>query len=508
MQYSTSPLIRSIEYLNLDEKVRSIVEDLCEKSDMPIVFWMDSENPRNTRSRLPGQINQYWITIQPNIDENEKNRLIVGGIYSAIQDKNRYWYVEPYTAYVQTLQHNGRQQDIKKIYELGALLNSLVFSLDIECFLEKYGIKTSDSILNKKFAYEKKALRKCIKHVKNSGGGICSYWNRTEEIFHIIEWGNLYRRKSAYKDELIPLITQIKKEYLEDVKYVAESIINMKELYAVEDGSRLVKELLDKLVNRFCLNEMFKICIPNFYKGEYPIGDLSVPIFSYVPDDWPMQKELISWIRTARFFICTYREIGKYNSPDVMINLLDTEISNSYADGTKETGYSISFSSGLVYEMCEFVAQWNISSTMKSFVSAIGEDEFRKSLLRLTIYFITAHEYAHIFHGDCDRSIKNDKILPEIGSKDKEKRADEFAYQAIQKIIPFEHRFAPIPKDELKQRLQSKGLEGFNKWYDSLTKERRAEIVREVEVHRRKCEKDSILLKEVSLLIEQWRLSK
>lgn len=507
MKNSESILIRSIDFLGLDAETKRIAENLMEQSDMPLVFWMGSEVPRNMRARHPEQKNQFWITVKPQTDEQERKRLVLSGIYGAIQEKNRYWRVKVVAEYKDRLIMENDVPHISALHELMGRLGSLATSLDIEWFLSHYGISTNPKVYESGFRKYKEMLRKYSKSLKYRNSLSSVKWCRELEVYHLITLGNFYRRGIEYQEDLKPLLEKIDKQYIKDVAWVAESIENLRAEYNGENGNQLTERFMRQIITRFYLEDKIFLFIPDNYKGIYPLKNgKTAKIFSFIPEDWPEQAQLLQWIRLARTFICIYRESQLYKAPDITVNLIDTDNCNSYADGTAEKGYCISFTSGMVYAVNDILKSWKISAELEGLLSAFGKEETYKQLLKIIIYFITAHEYAHVLLGHCDRSVQNkaDRVTETDEARIiAEKDANRRAVQMIKAAIPMEHRFPPElfgEHEKLKKVLDEGGWEAVMK---ALLKDSKAEIVHEVLLHRMKVERDLLMLNDAIKFVNE-----
>lgn len=509
MKNSESVLIRSIDFLGVNNETKQIAEKLMAQSDMPLVFWMDSELPRNMRARHPEQKNQFWITVQPQADEQERRRLILSGIYGAIQEKKRYWHVEVVSEYRDKLRMENDRAHIIALHELMGRLGSLATSLDIEWFLAHYGISTKPEVYQFGFRKYKEMLRNYSRRFKSRKGLASVKWYREREVHHLITLGNFYRRGREYRRDLKPLLEKIDKQYINDVEWVAKAIVNLRTEYNGTNGNQLTERFMRQIIARFHLEDKIFLQISEAYKGSYPLNNgKMVSIFSYIPEDWPNQVQLTQWIRLARNFICIYRESKMYKVPDITVNLLDTDSCNSFADGTAENGYSISFTAGIINTVNEALKKWNVLAEIGSMISGFGREETYKQLLRMIIYFITAHEYAHILLGDCDQSAqyKADMLTETEEMRTMmERNADSKAIQMIKVVIKLEHRFPPSPPGEyekLQQAMREDGLEAVKR---VLSKERQEEIFYEVSIHRMKCIRDLLMLEEAERFVNKMK---
>ena len=453
MQISDSPIIRCVEHLGLCRKYEALANRLIDQSDMPIVFWMESEMDKNYRHRHPNQKNEYWIVIKPQTDENERVRLILAGLCTAIQERRRYWNVIHHPAYKEALICQGNQRHIAVYRDFPNSLNSIAGTLDAEWFLAQYGICTSTEVRQFYFQDRMSKLNEYVKKHHPPRNQPALTWFRETEVTNLIEYGNYYRLGEPYQKELKKLLPKVQTSYLAEVEKVAQIITDLQHQYDGTNGFHLTERFMTDMIEQFNLDNMIQMYIPEAYDGTYPLENgTHADVFSYIPQNWPRQEEMVRWLRMAREFVCAYRNTQDLYPPDVTINLIDSNIHNSYADGTRETGYCISFTSGLVFQISDFLQKWQISGNGKNLLEIIGEQKFRQQLLRQVIYHITAHEYAHILNGDCDRSAARKQSglgpLPEGERLQTEDRADALAKELLRESALLFYRFPPSPKGE------------------------------------------------------------
>jgi len=252
---SELPLIYCLDYLNLDKEAREIADNLQEQTDMPIVFWLDSDISLSVGARHPKQKNQYWIIIPPRAEGEERRRLILGGMYRAVQETNRYWRFMCY-------------EESEELHQLLGAIGSVATSIDVACFLEKYNIRTGAYILNTRYKNEKKVLRRYIANLKAKKYAEEIRWKKEIECYHIIQCGDFYQRNVDFRKELEYLANQIGNDFFHRMILVAEQIAEMKSNYDGTNGNILTEELMRKWINQFDLEERVQLFIPDYYEGE------------------------------------------------------------------------------------------------------------------------------------------------------------------------------------------------------------------------------------------------
>ena len=78
--------------------------------------------------------------------------------------------------------------------------------------------------------------------------------------------------------------------------------------------------------------------------------------------------------------------------PDVHANIIRSEHINAYADKLGDSYYF----AGLLQTVIDSTDSFDISRIPQAIVNAFGEAEVRKRVSKYCIYYIAAHEYAHI----------------------------------------------------------------------------------------------------------------
>ena len=134
--------------------------------------------------------------------------------------------------------------------------------------------------------------------------------------------------------------------------------------------------------------------------------------------------------------------------PDAHANLILSNHINAYANKFV-SGCYLSFTAGLLIEVMRS-AQDCMATVPPQCVAAIGESAVRSRLTKYALFYITAHEYAHILHGDCEQSTSYKPILNYL--TDREEKADAFAREMLVRILPFQYR--PDMQANLLDRIQ------------------------------------------------------
>lgn len=122
--------------------------------------------------------------------------------------------------------------------------------------------------------------------------------------------------------------------------------------------------------------------------------------------------------------------------PDVHANIIRSEHINAYADKLGDS-YYLSFFAGLLQTVIDSTDSFDISRIPQAIVNAFGEAEVRKRVSTYCIYYIAAHEYAHVINKDCEPAASSS--IPD----EKEANADQKACSMLKASLPFQHRPDP-----------------------------------------------------------------
>lgn len=454
-----APLIYDIQYLNLPKEYERIAISLLKSCDMPMVFWIGANTTLNTRGRHPAQINQYWVLSRTNTSNNENNRLILAGICANIQERKRYLQVCPNPAYEKKLKKSRDSTHVKAYYDFLRAIYSVAASLDIECFLEANGICTESEAIQASFVSHIKKLTEYQKLQSKKKSCYTSRWYREMRLHNLLSYATFYRRSADYRLTITRLLNQINPKYIKTVKTVSQIIQQYKQENSGSNGEELHEQLLRNLVYALHAEDIVCYCYPDVFSGEYPISpEIYAPVYSYVPSDLTNQSALLRWMRMSRELICSYRQSTWYEAPDVMVNLIDSDIVNAYADGSLTSGYCISFTKGLIEACHYYIANWKYSDHFAKY----PYDDVNYHLLRQVVFIITAHEYAHILNGDCNDT--RHSFLPSSNGENiverlqKEASADEKANNIVSDAEMLCYRFPPEAENDEEKAMHAEML--------------------------------------------------
>lgn len=440
-------VIRDVEFLPIGDSSKNLARQLINEIDMQVIFWINSDLEYNVSCRHNEQQNQFWVTVKPQVEQQEFERLILAGLCRGVQERKRYqriwWNVE----YVQNLKN---VEHIDTYVQFLNFIQSFVTSLITEMFLSRHNIFTSEKVKQEKFRHRISLLDEYIqKRQKRSRFVFC--WYRETEVYNLIECGNFWRWGYAYQKELKKYLPKINKEYLSIVEKVAYKIEAIMAAYNGENGGELTEEIQRYIRDTFKLEMLFYYYTPLAKKEKIQFKDgQSAVMLSFIPEDFPQQELLIRWNRISSECISLIREIEQYETPDVTFCLIKSERCNEYANVADDGSAFINYTTAHVSHVYNYLKEYDIYATGDAFlITRMGEDAYRKQLFRFIVYFMAAHEYAHILNGDCIKG-KGEVFNKEIN-------ADNKAEGLLEKIIPFQYRF----ENEFSVQLMKKFFETY-----------------------------------------------
>ena len=494
-----SRLVRNVEELLLSPRAMELARELIRQIDMQVIFLIDAQEKNNCSGRHPMQGNQFWVTVKPQAEAQEFDRLVLAGLYRGIQERKRYrriWYRESYVESLQNPQHG-------KVYmQFVDFLGSFLSSLDTELFLEQYGITTSQAVLQKKYDTRMQGLEEYIAKRRRMPGFA---WYRETEVWNLLEYGNLWQRCYAWKKQIKSRAAKVNPRYVDIIERIAFRIQDMRVLYNGENGAELMEQMEEYIVSTFHLEEMVRFYTPRAHGAVFYFQDgENAQTLEYIPEDIPHQDQLFEWFEEAGRFLNSVRELAAYRIPDVTFWLVRSDRSNAYADHKKDM-YQISFTTGLTEQMNRWLERPQVCEEGNAeLLRILGEDDYRKRLKKTVIDFITAHEYAHILHEDDKKA----RTASEPERRRMEEAADQTAEKLVKWEIPAAYRLSIKPEDQMERfgeafwRMDAKeAMEVI----DSVPPGRKQEMEEEMGWLLEQCRRDELVLRDAIVQIEEFR---
>ena len=439
-----SEVIRDILRLGLSPQAEKLALHLASQIDLPVVFIVNSEkNISFARRHSPQNPNEFWINIAPQTDPKEYERLVIGLLYRGIQERRRYPGLSPVAHYSSML-----NDEHKKIYyDFLNRLTSVATSLDAELFLRQYGIFTSPQVHQAMLDDRIKKLKE-FQRIKNNNPFFHCY--REIEVDNLVDYGNYCRRGKAYRDKLMPLVRQVNKDYVQIILQVSSLITEAAKRYRSEAPDEMIDWLLRKIVKLFKLESMVVLGPINTFKEKIQMTDGNYAVaYSLIPEDWANQEILINCSRYANYFLSLIHRASGCGTltpnPVAHVYLIDSEECNAYTNLGTENEYILSFTTGLFHKIHSHVYGEPFNPSSYDVAKSIYD---RKTYLNkffcYVIFFITAHEYAHVLNGDCELSSSRPYHTTSKEERNLiESRADQTARKLINMCFLFQYQTKP-----------------------------------------------------------------
>ncbi len=417
-------LIRDINLLKISEKAKKIVKQLDSKIDMPVVFWIDYPRAKSVTGRMPNKHNQFWVTVAPQKEQSEFERILIHNLYRGVMQTERYPSIDFNQSYINS---NPEVPEIKQMQHLGEHIISFAQTILCHAHFSSFGISTSE------LSHEKK-----IEMLKNEAQNIRDLVHSNPRVIHFVVdlcgiaciSHEYYRVAFRIADKAGNRVKSsiIKTKLMELTKIVFE----FKEKYTIDNESGLLRNLLSDTIILFGLDGVFKVGYQyNMTTQDIQINGIDY-VYSYLPINLEDRNFYIKSIKYINSALCMMQEyldlLGTEPAKDFHINIAKGSKVDAFADGNMEKGYFITVTIPFLKRIKEYVKIIDVSS--------ISENEkiFRDRLFKCVIFYVFFHEYAHIYYGDCDDA----NLLPQ---KEREDKADKFAEEMYLKVKILQYRF-------------------------------------------------------------------
>lgn len=447
MESNESIVIRDVKLLGLGNNAERLAEELIDMIDMPVVFEINSHKDKNYAGRHPLHHNQFWVIVRKQNEKSEYERIILSNLYRGIQERKRLLRSTCADIYINKLmaikEKAVREKRIEIYCELVGKVNALATTVDAEIFMKTYGIETSSKVKQNQFEDRRNRLQDYLRKQK---GILKLHWYPELELHNIIDYSRIAYWNDLYHKEIAHLLgkTYPKTKAIWYVKTLNKMVEMLKSVYEIHKKTPemdVVSYIIEKTCEIVGLKNIIDI------KYEYAMKDLYVlkngeqaSVYSFVPEGISNEKTLIKTIKHINEGILLLQDFYVYIEerimPDVHVNLIDSRVCAAYADGNAQNGYFISFTTGMLEFIDKSIKTIDIDSLkLNQMIIALGEDEIKNRIYRYALYFVAAHEYAHILNNDCDNSDVEIHIREE-----REARADKYAYDMMRKVLFMQYR--------------------------------------------------------------------
>lgn len=429
-------LIRDVDRLDISPKAKHAAKELIELIDMPVVFDLKAPGNKSMAGRMPGKHNQFWVTVVSNMDRFERERIILAHLFRGVTDTLRFPSISfnpDFLAKIQRKRDHSKEEQYKGFIRF---INSFVSTIICEAFLIPYGLKTGMSV-------RKRKQMNILYKLKNYASKANMKRSGTKYITLVMEMANQCRICANFEDEIHSSIKkdypyQVAQQLLRDIESVKEYIQNLFHTFSKDNSAECMKGFYQFLLDGFKLGD--KLCI--LYPFAYKVNDREemekeeiTEAFSFVPEDIGDSNFFLKCIRYANTAIVLAQEYYHYlkgkELPDVHIFLAVGKKANAYAQSSPHQGNSIIISDSLF-------------RSLKKMADDCDTDDkditgYRERRLKLSVFLVTLHEFAHIINGDCKTDLYQDW--------QQETKADLDAKNMLNQIIPFQFRPGDSPID-------------------------------------------------------------
>ncbi len=441
-----SQVIIDPKKLNVSSKALKVAEEILNQMDMPVVFLLSSDGDKNYAYRHPYTHNEFWVTVQPQTEQSEYERILLANLYRGLREKLRYSGIYLKKDCERKLLQEGNGRKCQQMQELLSKINAFVSTVDTECFLEEKMFYVSDQVKLKKFQACVMGLEEFL-HKQRENPGF--FWYKEVEICNLLEIISTIRFDVAYEKKLKNLILQIqpKERGALDEKLVTKGkriLDEFKQNRTDENAEECCCDFSEKLLSLFSLQDIMEVR-PNFANAgviELPSGE-KVELYSFVPEEIEGEEELSESLKMINEGLVNLQKIYytfKQAMPDVHVNIGFSNACNAYVYGTKLQGYHVAYLEGLIWKIRGKTS--DISGIPKELISFYGETEICKGLQRAVFSLSILHECGHIMNGDCDQVEKHAEYDGENRSE-VENAADRFAEKYLLEVLNLQYRPEP-----------------------------------------------------------------
>lgn len=440
-------VVRCVDHLDISSESKLIAKELVDQIDMPVVFLIDHDLDKQYALRSQGHHNQFWVLANHHEDQAEYERVILSNIYRGIQERDRFLHPVPCAEYeklIDLIQDKNKQVEQRILYyELLQSIASLVSTIDAEQFLKPRGVEVSSK--QKQWLYDNRIML-LEEYLKKQRKQPYFRWFKEIEYMNMLDYSRIasfcddYRigmfnrlrkiRPASAAKRCIKRLTQLMAMIKEaEIKYIHNSQEDIAGWMTQEIVRILELENILVLRREYALVGKFNLETGN-----------CADIYSFVPNDFPDKQLNIQGMRHVNECILLIQEyfatLMNRNLPDVHANLIDSSHQNAYANRLGGKCY-ISITSGLFLQI-----QYSISTEIEivppQCVAILGENEIVQRLKKYAIFYIAAHEYAHIINGDCEEADCYQATWDLISRR--EAAANNFARSILKKVLLLQYR--------------------------------------------------------------------
>lgn len=452
-------VIRFVDHLDISDTAKHWATELVDQIEMPVVFLIDHDLDKQYATRSQMHHNQFWVLACHQAEHSEYERIILSNIYRGVQTRKRFLHPVPnqeYEAYLNQIVNPKVKLERRKLYY--QLLNKIfafVSTIDAEIFFKPKGIEVSSA--QKQWLYDNRiSLLDEYLVLQKRQRGFC--WYREVECINIIDYARIASFNNSYKVGIVNRLKRIhpvsaSKRCIERVSKLSSLIGEASQKYGSFQQEEITAWMVQEVVRTLGLENDLDL------KREYALnGDFVLEtgehanMHSYVPIGFPDESVVIQALRSINECILLLQEFYatflNKTLPDTHANLIQSNHVNAYANKLP-SGYYLSFTDGLLIEVMRS-SQDCINKVPPQHIATISESTVRSRLTKYALFYITAHEYAHILHGDCEQARFYQPTWNLVDNK--EEHADSFARETLSKLLLMQYR--PDMQTDLLSRIR------------------------------------------------------
>lgn len=452
-------VVRCVDHLDISPESKLIARELVDQIDMPVVFLIDHDLDKQYALRSQGHHNQFWVLANHHEDHAEYERVILSNIYRGIQERDRFLHPAPCAEYeksIDLIQDKNRQDEQRKLYyDLLHSIASLVSTIDAEQFLKPRGVEVGSK--QKQWLYDNRIML-LEEYLEIQRKQPYFRWYKEIEYMNMLDYSRIASFCDDYRIGIINRLKNIRPASAAKrcIKWLTRLMAMIKEAeikYIHNSQEDIAGWMTQEIVRILKLEDILILKREYALIGKFNLetGDCA-DIYSFVPSDFPDKGLNILAMRHVNECILLIQEyfatLMNRNLPDVHANLIDSSYPNAYANRLDEKCY-ISITSGLFLQTLNTVST-EIDKVPPECVAVLGEKEIVHRLKKYAIFYIAAHEYAHIINGDCEEADCYQATWDLLNRR--ETVADNFARSILKMVLLFQYR--PDMRTSLFARIQ------------------------------------------------------
>lgn len=452
-------VIRFVDYLDISDTAKHLAKELVDQIEMPVVFLIDHDLDKQYALRSQMKHNQFWVLACHQAEHSEYERIILSNIYRGVQTRKRFLHPvtnQEYEAYLNQIVNPKVKLERRKLYyELLNKISSFVSTIDAEMYFKPKGIEVSPA--QKQWLYDNRiSLLDEYLSIQKTQRGFC--WYREVECINVIDYARIASFNNSYKVGIVNRLKRIQpasasKRCIKRVSELSSLIDEANQKYSIAQQEEITAWMVQEVVRILGLENNLVL------KREYALSGNFIletgehaNVHSYVPIDFPNESIIIQALRSINECILILQEfyatLLNKALPDAHANLIQSNHINAYANKLP-SGYYLSFTDGLLTEVMRS-SQDCINRVPPQHIATIGESAVRSRLTKYALFYITAHEYAHILHGDCEQTTFYQPTWSLVDNK--EEHADSFAREMLSKLLLMQYR--PNMQTDLLSRIR------------------------------------------------------